>query len=61
VGGSCEHGTEPLDSIMFGNSYVAAQLLASQEVLTSIELGMNISSQKKTLQPCTVCYCDNTF
>jgi hypothetical protein len=38
VEGSCEHGNEPADSITFlGNSWVAAQLAASQEGLISME------------------------
>jgi hypothetical protein len=39
VEGSCEHGNEPSGSIKcWGNSLVAAQLVASQEGLNSMEL-----------------------
>jgi hypothetical protein len=40
VEGPCEHGNEPSGSIKCrGNSSVAAQLTASQEGLSSMELG----------------------
>jgi hypothetical protein len=39
VEGPCEHGNEPSGSITFwGNFLAAAQLAASQEGLSSIEL-----------------------
>jgi hypothetical protein len=38
VEGSCEHGNEPSGSIILENSWVAAQLAASQEGLSFIEL-----------------------
>jgi hypothetical protein len=38
VEGSCEHGDEPLGSIISGKSIVVAQLAASQEWLSSMKL-----------------------